>query len=202
MNHLDTTKDNDGRDKCLNFAEITETPAGEASPREGFVITFYQTSKGEETKMLYTGAIQTGEAPKEAISLFKIIHKIISTAIELIDEVLEIYDDVIARDNTFSIFEDQIKLLWAQRECTNEHFKSVILFLLIAAKNSRLQTYEKYQYESFKTVLEKINEIDITSAQAKDCISLIGNSGIDLLVPIRNWEKYTIEIKEINGIEK
>ena len=129
----------------------------------------------------------------------KRILDILKSAIDLIDEVLEVYDDEIERINTFSLFGEKIKSLWELREDANKNFVDVMVLLEVAVRNSHYENYKKNQYQSIKMVLEKIKKVYITPHQAKECRKLLMDNGIDLFAPIRNWENYTIEIKKSNA---
>lgn len=138
----------------------------------------------------------TGEIEKVIFPSTKRIVEVIESSINLLDEVLEVYDDEIERVNTFSLFEDMIKSLWELREETNQNFVDVIVLLEVAFKNSHYKSYQKNQYQSIKQVLKKIKTIYVTPQQVKECRQLLIDNGIDLFAPIRNWDDYTIEIKK------
>jgi len=138
----------------------------------------------------------TGEIEKVIFPYTKRIVEVIESAISLLDEVLEVYDDEIERINTFSLFEDKIKSLWELREETNQNFMDVIVLLEVAFKDSHYKSYQKNQYQSIKQVLKKIKTIYVTPQQLKECRQLLIDNGIDLFAPIRNWDDYTIEIKK------
>jgi len=140
--------------------------------------------------------ILTGEVERSEIIPGKEIAKLLKSTINLIDEVLEVYDEEIERINTFSLFEEKIKSIWELREDANSNFVEILVLLEVAARNSHYQNYEKKHYNSIKLVLEKIKEVDITSQKAKECRKILMDSGIDLFAPIRDWENYTIEIKK------
>lgn len=124
------------------------------------------------------------------------IVELLKSSIILIDEVLEAFDDEIERINNFSLLNERIKSIWELREDANNNFVEVLVLLEVAARNSHYQNYEKKHYNSIKMVLEKIEEVYITSQKAKECRKILMDSGIDLFAPIRNWENYTIEIKK------
>jgi len=126
----------------------------------------------------------------------KIIIKNIDEAVKLINEFLEVYDFEMERMNVFSLFEDCVKLLWENREELNENFKDVLVHLMVAAKNSHYQKYNKNQYKSLKLVLERIKNINISKMQVKECLKLLKDNKIDLFAPIRNWQNYKIEISK------
>ena len=198
MNHIDTRKDNNGRGEPFSFAGSEVTQAELKSSGKPDFITSYPTWEGTKTEIVYCHASPTGEPVKETVGISKIVYGLIDRAVELIDEILDIYEDKIARDSTFVLVEEKINLLWENRERTNEHFKDVLVFLIVAAKNSYYQDYNKNQYETMKLVLNEIRKITITSSETKHCITLLEDSGIDLIAPLRNWEKYTVQIKKID----
>jgi hypothetical protein len=148
------------------------------------------------TRLDQRSLIHTGEIIKEVFSLDKTITDILDSAIDLLEKVIEVYDDEVERMNIFSFFEKKINSLWELRMDTNQNFKDIIVILEVAAKNSHYQNYEENQYKSIKTVLEKIKQVNISNLVTKECRKLLLDSGIDLFAPIRNWENYTIEIKK------
>jgi len=170
-------------------------------PKEQFA-PFYLPTEEEETHKeleetdMTLSTSPTGEIEREIIPTIKRLVEIIESAISLLDEVLEVYDDEIERINTFSLFEEEIKSLWELREEANKNFVDVLVLLEVAAKNSHYKNYQKHQYQSIKMVLEKIKSIYITPQNARECRRLLMDNGIDLFAPIRNWENYTVEIKK------
>ncbi len=163
-------------------------------------ILSYSKEKHEETKKelegFYNTSIHiTGEVEISNITPATRIVELLKSSINLINEILEAFDDEIERINAFSLFKEIIKSLWALREDANNNFVEVLVLLEVAVKNSQYQNYQKNQYNSIKMVLEKIKEVSITSQKAKECRKILMDNGIDLFAPIRNWENYTIEIK-------
>jgi hypothetical protein len=196
---MDTKIDNDGRGGLGNQL-TTKTTWSTPVSESGIKILPCRTTTEKEAEESFLFTQVTGNIEKEITVVKNIIQEIIEKVIKLIDEVLEIYDDKMARDSTFTLVEENIKLLWNNREKTNEHFRGVLVYLLITARNAFHQNYEKKHYESIKSVFAKLRKIYITSAQEKECISLLGNMGIDLVAPLRDWENYTINIKKIDRI--
>jgi hypothetical protein len=160
----------------------------------------YSKEKHEETKKelkaYYSSIYITGEFERSDITQGAKVVELLKSSINLINEVLEAFDDEIERINTFSLFNERIKSIWELREDANNNFVEILVLLEVAARNSHYQNYEKKQYNSIKMVLEKIKEVYITSQEAKECRKILMDSGIDLFAPIRNWENYTIEIKK------
>lgn len=162
---------------------------------------YYSKKKHEETKKefeaYYPPSIYiTGEVERSDITQRSKIVELLKSSINLLNEVLDAFDDEIERINTFSLFNERIKSIWELREDANNNFVEVLVLLEVAARNSHYQNYEKKHYNSIKMVLEKIKEVYITSQKAKECRKILMDSGIDLFAPIRNWENYTIEIKK------
>ena len=159
----------------------------------GWTILHEETQ--EELENHYNTIFVTGEAERTDITPRKKIVELLKSAVSLINEVLEVFDDEIERINTFSLLKEKISSMWELREDANDNFVEVLVLLEIAVKNSHYQNYQKKQYKSIKVVLEKIKEVYITSQKAKECRRILMDNGIDLFAPIRNWENYTIEIK-------
>ncbi len=162
------------------------------------IITPYRTITEKEAETAYGFPQIIGITGEKGVVVKNIIQELIDKVIKLVDEVMEVYEDKIARDSTFILVEENIKLIWKKRKQVNNHFKGVLVYLLTAIKNSFYQNYEKEHYKSIKAVLEKLRKINITSHQEKECVNLLGDSGIDLTAPLRDWEKYTIEIKKVD----
>ena len=150
---------------------------------------------------LYAPISITGETETMVGPSTEKIIELLDSAIGLLDEVLEVYDEEMERINTFSLFEEKIKALWELRDKANQNFSDVLVLLEIAVKNSHYQNYEEKQYQAIKTVLEKIKGVHITPQQTRECRELLMSNGIDLFAPIRNWESYTVEIKKHDATE-
>lgn len=183
----------DGRE-TVRYAHSTVTGI-EPAPNVGWdlsIPTVQHTEEGEKEK-IYKTELHPKTLPTPSIGK---MNKIINEAITLANEALEVYEFEIERINTFSLFEERIKLLWEYREETNDNFKDVLVHLMAAVKNSHYQKYNKNQYNSLKLVLEKIKNISITKNQVKKSLKLLQDNNIDIYAPIRNWEKYIVEIKE------
>ncbi len=155
----------------------------------------------EEFAGIYSSVPVTGEIARVVVPISKRIAEAIESAINLLDGVLEVYNDEIERINTFSLFEEKIKSLWELREEVNQNFVDVLVLLEVVVKNSHYQNYKKNQYQSIKTVLERIKGIHITAHEAKECRKLLMDNGIDFFAPIRDWENYTIEVKKRDETE-
>lgn len=155
----------------------------------------------KELENLYAPISSTGETETMVGPSTKKIIELLDSAIGLLDEVLEVYDEEMERMNTFSLFEEKIKALWELRDKANQNFSDVLVLLEVAVKNSHYQNYEEKQYQVIKTVLEKIKGVHITPQQIKECRELLMSNGIDLFAPIRNWESYTVEIKKHDATE-
>ncbi len=196
--NIDTRTD-DGGSKNLGNDVIMKAIQAKTISEGGPVMVRYQTITEKEAEMGYGSPLIIGITGQEAVVIKNIIQELIYKVIKLVDEDMEVYEDKIARDSIFTLVEENIILIWKKREQVNNHFKGVLVYLLIAIKNSFYQNYEKEHYESIKAVLKKLRKINITSAQEKECINLLGDSGIDLTAPLRDWEKYTIEIKKVDG---
>lgn len=195
---LDTRMD-DGESKGLANDMTMEKIWARTFVGHDPIITPYRTITEEEAEMGYGSPQIIGITGEEGVVVKNIIQELIDKVIKLVDEDMEVYEDKIARDSIFTLVEENIILIWKKREQVNNHFKGVLVYLLTAIKNSFYQNYEKEHYESIKAVLEKLRKINITSAQEKECINLLGDSGIDLTAPLMDWEKYTIEIKKVDG---
>lgn len=150
----------------------------------------------EELTDIYDSIPITGEFKKEITTICKRITEIIESAINLLDEVIEVSDDEIERINTFSLLEEKLTYLWELRGEVNQNFTDIIVLLTVAFKNSHYQNYGINQYQAIKAVLENIRHVNITTQQVKECRKLLMDSGVDLFAPIRNWEHYTVEIKK------
>lgn len=165
---------------------------------------YYSKKKHGETKKeleayYYPSIYITGEVERSDLTQRSKIVELLKSSINLLNEVLETFDDEIERINTFSLFNERIKSIWELREDANNNFVEVMVLLEVAARDSHYQNYEKKHYNSIKMVLEKIKEVYITSQKAKECRKILMDGGIDLFAPIRNWENYTIEIKKNNA---
>jgi len=193
------TRIDDGGSKDLGHDVLErEVTWATKNMRRDAVMIPYQSITEEKEEMDYRFPQIIGITGEEAVFVKNIIQELIDKVIKLVDEVMEVYEDKIARDSTFTLVEENIILIWKKRKQVNNHFKGVLVYLLTAIKNSFYQNYEKEHYESIKAVLEKLRKINITSAQEKECVNLLGDSGIDLIAPLRDWEKYTIEIKKVD----
>lgn len=124
------------------------------------------------------------------------IKKILSESLEFINDILET-EDVIERENITSLFKDNLESLWNLGKEIDKNFADVIVLLQVAVINSQYENYTLQQYQAIKQVLEKIKKIYISSDESSECTKLLVDNDIDLSTPIRNWEKYSIEIKEI-----
>ena len=171
---------------------------GEGSLVRSYLPTMWEGIR-KELEERYTPISLTGEIERIFMPTTKRIVEVLESAISLINEVLEVYDDEIERINTFSLFEEKIKYLWELREETNKNFVDIIVLLEVAVGNSHYQNYQKNQYQSIEIVLEKIKGVFITPQQAKECRKLLMDNGVDLFAPIRDWENYTVEIKKNNA---
>lgn len=203
MNNITTDKGfNGGGKEIIKYAFLGSTTPAESEESFGIENTkpsHLQTMEKEirrEFSEIYMPISVTGKTEKAIKTTSQRITEIIESAICLLDEVLEVFDDEIERVNTFSLFEDMIKSLWELREETNQNFVDVIVFLEVAFKNSHYKSYQKNQYQSIKQVLKKIKTIYVIPQQVKECRQLLIDNGIDLFAPIRNWGDYTIEIKK------
>ena len=154
---IDTKIDDDGSEGLRNDV-IMKTTWAETIVGRGVVILPSQTTTETETEMAHTPLSVTCETEEETVPFRNIIHELIDKTIKLVDEALEVYDDKIARDSTFTLVEENFKLIWKNRKQANDHFRGVLVYLLTAVRNSFYQNYEMEQYESIKTVLEKILE--------------------------------------------
>lgn len=170
-----------------------------SSVTEQYLIPQYSLTKEgiyEERPRLYKSIPLTGGVEKETAFIPKRTAELLKSAINLLDEVLEVYNDEVERLNTFSLFEEKLKDLWNYQEETNQYFQDVLILLEVAAKNAHYENYEKNQYEAIKMTLQKIRKISVTTSDVDECRKTLIDNGIDLLAPIRNWQDYTIEIKK------
>jgi len=188
---MDTVVENDGRELYIR-REVTGSEESVLQERPEF--RYPTQTKMSESHFNIVSV--TGEPEKEKISEKKIISRIIDEAIKYLNEVLEAYDDKVERDSLFKIVEGKINLLWENRTEANEHFKDVLVFLLIAAKESYSNEFSLTQYEAIREVLEKMRKINLISEEAKSCIKILKENEIDLFAPMRNWERYIIQIKD------
>ncbi len=197
MNPLETSRGSDGKGD-INY-DYTYTAGGEAIPLFRIEIledTTKKTLEGELEHPYITERV-TGEPSLEPPATIAKIKEILKEAIKLINEVLEIFElDIIESINKFSLFEEQIKLIWENREETNEYFRDVIVHLLAAAHNSQYQKYSKNQFKSFKLILENIQDINIDKSHVRETLKIFRTHKIDIFAPIRNWGNYRIEIKK------
>lgn len=162
--------------------------------------TYEEPQKKSEPPFIPTS--NAGESEINDMIPGKSIVELLNSAIYLIDEVLDVYDeDEIERLNTFSLCEEKIISIWELREAANSNFVDVLVLLEAAVKNSHYRNYRKKQYKSIKMVLEKIKDVNITRQNVKECRKILMDNGIDLFAPIRNWEDYEIEIKKKNASE-
>jgi len=191
MSKMDTVVENDGRELYIR-REVTGSEESVLQERPEF--RYPTQTKMSESHFNIVSV--TGEPEKEKISEKKIISRIIDEAIKYLNEVLEAYDDKVERDSLFKIVEGKINLLWENRTEANEHFKDVLVFLLIAAKESYSNEFSLTQYEAIREVLEKMRKINLISEEAKSCIKILKENEIDLFAPMRNWERYIIQIKD------
>ncbi|MCK4765890.1 MAG: hypothetical protein KAW12_27060 [Candidatus Aminicenantes bacterium] len=163
-------------------------------PYNDLLRPIYEESQ-KEPDFNYKAADAAGEIEASETAVKKIV-ELLKDAINLLDEVLEVYDDEIERMNTFSLIEEKIKSLWELREDADSNFTDLLVLLEVAVKNSRCQDYRENQFKSIKAVLEQMREVCITPEKLKECRTLLLDSGIDLFAPTRNWENYTVEIKK------
>ncbi len=208
MNNITQDTGINGRDEGFvrYFLSGGITPAEtEGGFKQEPLIPIYSPTMDEEIQKelaeKYRPILITGKIERDVLTFTKRIIEVLKSAIDMIDEVLEVYDDEIERLNIFSLFEEEIKSLWELREDANKNFVDVLVLLEVTVRNSHYQNYHKNQYQSIKKVLEIIKRVYITYQQAKECRKLLMDNGIDLFAPIRNWENYTIEIKENNATE-
>lgn len=152
----------------------------------------------QEFSDIYVSQPVTGETKMLHSPLIEEIIEILDKSIQLIDEVLEVYDDELERINTFSLFEEKIKALWKLRDEENQNFAGVLILLEVATKNSHYENYKKNQYKAIRIVLQEIKEVQTSHEQLRKCRKILKDSGIDVHAPIRNWDKFTIEIKKIS----
>lgn len=198
MNGLGTVRDDNGRDDVEYHTNDVTIAKLHKEAEIGAIRSSVQINLEDDYEALDKTGFYPEEAKIEPAYAASIISNTIDEAIKLIDEVLEIYDDDITECiNTFSLFEEKVKLLWENIEDTNENFKEVMINLIVAAKNSHYQKYNEIQYKSIKLVLEKIKKVVINKDRVEECLKLLKDSKIDLFAPIRNWENYKIEIKKI-----
>ena len=204
MNNITQDTGINGRDEGFvrYFLSGGITPAEtEGGIKQEPLIPIYSPTMNEEIRkefeLKYRPILLKGEVERMAPTLSKSIIEILKSSIDLVDEVLEVYDDEIERINTFSLFWGKIKSLWELRKEVNKNFVDVLVLIEVAVRNSHYQNYQKNQYQSIKKVLEKIKIVHITPQQTKECRKLLIDNGIDLFAPIRNWENYTIEIQHL-----
>jgi len=197
VNNITAEVSTDGGGKVnIRYVPIREMTGG--AQEERFVPSHIPTMGME----IDEESVDTYALPSlTVVSITKRIVEILKSAINLLDEVLEVYDDEIERINTFSLVEEKIKSLWELREGANKNFVDFLILLEVAVRNSRYQNYQKNQYQSIKMVLEKIKGVNITSQQVKEYRKLLMDNGIDLFAPIRDWENYTVEIKRNDATE-
>ncbi|MDH5413512.1 MAG: hypothetical protein OEW87_05185 [Flavobacteriaceae bacterium] len=197
MNPLETSRGSDGKGDIKY--DYTYTTGGEVIPsfRKGILEdTTKKTLEGESEHIYITERV-TGEPSLKPSAAIEKVKEILKEAIKLIEEVLEVFEfDIIESINKFSLFEEQIKLIWENREETNEYFRDVIVHLLAAAHNSQYQKYNKNQFQSFKLILENIQDINIDKSHVRESLKIFRTNKIDLFAPIRNWGNYRIEIKK------
>jgi hypothetical protein len=198
MSKIDTIIENDGKE-YYEQRLVTESEESISLEKPKFRFPYSTPTKTSESQINIV--IVTGEPEKEKLPRTKIISIIIDEAIKYLKEVLDAYDDKVERDSLFKIVEGKITLLWEHRTEANEHFKDVLVFLLIAAKETYANEFTLTQYEAIKEVIEKMRKVNLTSEEAKSCIEILKENEIDLSAPIRNWERYTIQIKD-NEIKK
>lgn len=208
MNNITPDTETDGRGegtvKYILSGGATPVETAGGFGEEPLARSYLPTMEEEIRKELgerYRPIPLTGEIERIIIPATKRIVEVLESAINLLNEVLEVYEDEIERLNTFSLFEEKIKSLWGLREETNKNFVDVLVLLEVAVRNSHYQNYQKNQYQSIKMILEKIKGVYITPQQAKECRKLLMDNGIDLFAPIRDWENYTVEIKKNNATE-
>lgn len=198
----DTTFEGNLKTDFIDLYNFEELPSG--GTERNFFRDFSSTQKHEETQWGLDEKYRlpvTGEADiSDKVPVNKIV-PLLNDAINLIDEVLEVYEDEIERLNTFSLIEEKIKSLWEVHTDANDNFAEVLVLIEVAVKNSHYQDYRENHYKAIKAVLEKIKEVFITPQRAKECRKIFMENGINLYAPFINWEDYTIEIKKKNAGE-
>jgi len=141
--------------------------------------------------------METGEPIFSAGAGIDTIKAIIMRSQEILEDVIDTFDiDQIESINKFTMFGEQIRLIWANREYVNEPFKEVLVHLLAAIRSSQYHPFDKLQYEAIRSVLERIENLNISKVQVRDSLLILIDGNIDISAPIRNWEDYTVEVRK------
>jgi len=191
MNYGGTTSETSIGDNIIFRSILSPTVdrIEEAQIETGLPPSSISTAEGVEFPEIY---------PEELIegSSYWKVKKVLLQSLEFVDNILQTEDEI-ERENILSLLRDNLESLWNLGKDLDKNFADVIVLLQVAIINSQYQNYSLQQYSIIKQILEKIKKIYILPDESSECMKLLLDNDIDIFAPIRNWEKYSIEIKEV-----
>ncbi|OGS21916.1 MAG: hypothetical protein A3J83_03305 [Elusimicrobia bacterium RIFOXYA2_FULL_40_6] len=147
--------------------------------------------------------LNTGEnILNEDLSISNIIKNNLLKLFEQLEEMIEDYEDEIARDTNISFLMSYVNEIWEHKEYISMNSKKLLMLVEVALKYFKFQTYTKKQLEIVKNsvncLIANYNLIDDNII--KETKKIFVSNKIDIYVALKPNKAFLIEVKEIiNG---
>lgn len=126
----------------------------------------------------------------------KPIKQCLDDSIDVLDAVLDSYDEELERETHLNLLKEKIEDLWEQRNKYNKNFLDVVVQLKVVSRILDYEVLSETQIQSIKKVISLLKKIELTREDRLLCWKTLEGSGIDLNAPIRGYEEFELVLKE------
>lgn len=126
----------------------------------------------------------------------KPVKQCLDDSIDVLDAVLDAYDEEVERETHLNLLKEKIEDLWAQRDKYNKNFLDVVVQLKVVSRIADHQVLSETQVENLKKVFSLLKKIEITKEDRLLCWKILESSGIDLNAPIKGYENFELVLRE------
>jgi ABC-type dipeptide/oligopeptide/nickel transport system ATPase subunit len=133
---------------------------------------------------------------KPMYDTLKPVKQCLDDSIDILDAVLDAYDEEVERETLLNLLKEKIEDLWAQRDKYNKNFLDVVVQLKVVSRIADHEVLSETQVESLKKVFSFLKKIEITKEDRLFCWKTLESSGIDLNAPIKGYENLELVLRE------
>jgi uncharacterized protein (DUF2267 family) len=162
----------------------------------------YTSGSGSEGKADSTDLYPFDQLYKNIVSLkpthdpMKLVKQCLDDSIDVLDAVLDAYDEEVERETLLNRLKEKIEDLWGQRDRYDKNFLDRVVQLKVVSRIVDHEVLSETQVESLKKVFSLLKKIDITKEDRLHCWKILEGSGIDLNAPIRGSENFELVLRE------
>lgn len=194
-------------DSILLFGEIGTGKTSvarfiHARSKEGIPDIPYKSgsaSASEAVSDLYSLGVSRYEyivSAKPPYDSLKPVEQCLDDSIDVLDAVLDAYDEEVQRETYLNGLKEKIEDLWGQRDRYNRNFLDIVVQLKVVSRIADHEVLSETQVESLKKVFSLLKKIEMTKEDRLLCWKTLESSGIDLNAPIKGYENFELVLRE------